>query len=184
MKTFIIKPIKEDLKHHFQFLRSIEREKFLLTHKKDIQVLVGINLVYLLLFTATKANDFITPKAVFTILLALIWLYLLFYIINYLNKIIKRNSAINKIIEKALNVNETVNLSFDNEKLIIDTGQCSTDLKWSYFKAYLENLNSIFLFPEGSLYSCMSISMSDIGEENYSDLKCIVKEKIKQLKID
>lgn len=70
---------------------------------------------------------------------------------------------------------------FDSEKIVFESNTYRSELAWDHYKFWMENRNSIFIFPKDSIFEAIYYSKADLGEENYQTLKAIVTEKLTKL---
>jgi len=116
-------------------------------------------------------------------LATLFWVFSLIIAVSYLVKLYKRNIWIKKTVTAILKKNAKNYLLFDEEQLTYSSDDYKSEIKWTYFSAYLEDTISIYIFPQGSVFSCHSFSAFEIGQDNLQQLKQIVRTKLPMLKI-
>ncbi|HMG83693.1 MAG TPA: hypothetical protein VK559_11705 [Ferruginibacter sp.] len=76
-------------------------------------------------------------------------------------------------------VDQTHFIAFDADKFTTITNNISVEHNWDFFKYYTECKDDIYIYPDKrSLYSAMSVSRSDIGEDYYNELVTIVRSKL------
>ena len=168
-----------DLKQQIDFL--IKREFFVTYYgyKWVVLYFIGWTLAVLALLTLTDSNNFVTIKMVFIYLTAIAWfigiVILVTIIIKRHQRIRWRDTTIKSFLAKEIKVHMT----FDEEKLAFITDTYKTEIKWDYYKFYSEHGRSIFFIPEESLYESLYFSPTDIGQDNFEQLKGIAKTRLK-----
>ncbi len=179
MQAILINRTKSDLKRQFKFLKQLENSFELDQRRLYISVLIGLTLAIFLLLTFTDINSLITFKAISFVLICLLWILAIVYSISFYIKRWRRNKWISNAIEETLKKNQKDYITFDEEFFSYGSEDFKTELNWTYFKAYLEDKDSIYLFPLGTIYQCHSFSSYEIGEDNLVQLKNIAKSKIR-----
>ena len=178
MESILINRTKEDLLQQFQYIKQVENFNYRQLYAKQGFIVIGLTSLFLCLFFFTDASILITLKAVLFYLIGIVWIFILSFILWHLIKRQKMNVRIRKIVNSEINTNKEYYMSFNDEGIIHSSNDYKSELKWNYFVGYLENSKCILLFPEGSIYSCISFSVSEIGQDNFSSLKGIVRERI------
>ncbi len=184
MQPILIKRSRADLIRQFDFLKKFENSKYLQTYKPWILNILGLTILEFIFFFFTDKDNFVTLKAITFSLICLIWVIASIYSTwFFLTRIKRRDNKIKSVINTSLTDRTEYYISFDQDKLVISSAASKTEMEWSYFKGYMENNSSIFLFPEGSIYSCYSFSSEEIGQQNVDNLKNISKSKLPLLRV-
>ncbi|MFL9482183.1 hypothetical protein ACI6Q2_05345 [Chitinophagaceae bacterium LWZ2-11] len=71
----------------------------------------------------------------------------------------------------------TGTVSFTKENIVFVFQQDRGYVDWDFFKCYIEADHNIYLFPANKLDRVFTFSCSDIGCDNYNDLKQIIRNK-------
>lgn len=138
-------------------------------------------ILLLVLIFFTNTSIFVTAKAVLFGIFAIAWVIGICFCIWFAIRRQKINAWIRHTVKSDIDSNKNHYVRFDELGLTHKTDEVSTDFKWSYFVAYLENADYLLLFPVGSIYSSVSFSIFEIGKDNMERLKKIVKEKVRVL---
>ncbi len=184
MEKILIKKSLNDLEHQYNFLKNLENSLDYKSNKLALIWIVSPTIAYLCLIFFTDSNSFVTLKAIFSVLIVLFWIVLILIAFWIGIKSMKRNSIFKELIREKLNEEKEYFLSFDEEKFILQTSEYNLELEWNFFKAYLESDIAIFIFPEGPLHNAHSYSPNEIGQNNFEELRRIVKIKIPPLAIN
>ncbi|RNI28689.1 hypothetical protein [Rufibacter latericius] len=91
-----------------------------------------------------------------------------------------KKESLKKTSEEKFNPDEDYFLEFNEEFVKFTTDKTSTELKWGYFRAYLAEVDTIYLLME-QVNATWSFSKDEIGVDALSDLKRIAKEKLPYL---
>ncbi|KAA5549038.1 hypothetical protein F0145_00080 [Adhaeribacter rhizoryzae] len=107
------------------------------------------------------------------------------FIINYFIKFRKykqKKAKLKVVAEENFNQLGDFILEFNQDLIKVTTEKFNSEVKWEYFRAYLEEENTIYILME-QISSTWSFSKQEIGEDALNKLKQIVKEKLPPLKI-
>jgi len=139
-----------------------------------------LTLVSVLLFFFTE-NNF---GALGFITLPLWWAGFGLYLLYLRWKTYKRRTgALRQLAENSLQENASgLNLSFTAENVSVAREEETTTVKWSDFKAYLEEEHTIYLFQDHP-YLAWSFSAKEIGAPALAGLKEIARQKLPVLKL-
>ena len=126
-------------------------------HQYIIITITCITLVILLIFLFSDIDSLITFKAVFSLLLLIMWLacssYSISFFINRNNNFTKLKKEYKLEAEKP----DEVYFTFDEEKIIDATKDFSLKLKWSYFgNDFLKETKTYTSFPVSAI-QCRAI---------------------------
>ena len=167
-----------DYKTQLSFL--IKKEFYVTYYKfrKYPYFLIGATIILLGLLQFTGVNNFITLKSVSIFVLIISWIFAIIYITTILIKWFKRQLWKQKSIAFSLKPNLGYIFYFDEEKIAFTTPTYKTEFVWEYYKYWVENNNSIFIFPPNSIYDAVYFSTADLGNENYKQLKEIASSKL------
>lgn len=181
MEPILINRTSTELKQQLDFL--IKREFFVTYYgyKKVLIYFLGWTLAVFGLSTLTDTNILITLKVVLITLTAITWFAAFAVIIAIIIKRQKRIHWRDKTIKSVLLTEEKIHMTFDNEKLTFITDTYKTEIKWDYYKFYTEHKDFMFFIPKDNLYNTTSFSPSEIGQNNFNDLRDIAKSKLKPL---
>ncbi len=178
LELITINKTHNELRHQLEFLI---RKEFSITYKKYFSypvflIIWTILFISLLLFTGV--NNFITLKAITTILTIIFWLFslIIFTVITiqyFKREIWKRKSVKIELLNKA-----QCEFGFDDEKLYYTNGNFSSDISWEHFKFYAIKKTHLFLIPAHNIYESACVSESEIGVANFKKLKAIVCHKL------
>lgn len=178
MQPIPITRTKEDLHQQFKVLKKVE----LFTYKKQyyptLIALTLFSLIFLILFFFTNSSSLVTLKAVSFTLLGLAWFAALIFAFWKYLKWQKNKTRINENIETEIRKKINYFMSYDTNGITHSSDDYKTELKWNHFVGYLNNRDSVFLFPKGSIYSCISFSKFEIGKEHLDNLLELVKVNI------
>ena len=166
-----------DLKNQLSFLI---RKEFELSYSKYLKVLycfLGITIGILALMFLTNPDSLVTLKVMSIVVLVPIWTLGFTLLLIILIELYERFSWRRSVI-KTKESSTPFLFSFDNEALSFVTEDFRSDIKWGYYKYYAENKNSIFMFPEKSLYEAIFYSKTELGQENYEALCSIAASKL------
>jgi hypothetical protein len=183
MQPIQIQNTKADLTRQFKFIKALVYKQ----HYKKLHLYLAISLglatiIVTGLMYLTSPNSLITIKAIFFILLIIIWILAMAYAIWYFVKMTRVNSWITSVINKALLEENKYSIYFDDQKIFFLTKNIKSEVLWTYYKYFAEDSESIYLFPENeSMYSCTSFSNMEIGIETLANLKEIAKVKLEKL---
>ncbi len=167
-----------DLKDQLTFL--IKRE-FYVRYAKLRKVplyLAGITLAVIAIYVFTPTNSLITLKAITLVLLGLAWGISVLVSVFILIKWIKRNRWKNKMLEWASQNSNNYTFYFDQDVLKFEMETFKSEISWAHYIYWAENKNSIFIFPESNLYDSIYYSESELGTENYQELKRLASSKL------
>lgn len=143
--------------------------------------LIAITIVILGLFIFTPPDSLITFKAVSSIMLALAWACALLFAALILYKWYKRYKWKKKSVELANNADECYKFYFTEERIFFEGPKYKTEFTWDHYTYWIENNNTIFIFPGSNLYEALYFSVRDLGLENYCKFKSIASSKLEQL---
>lgn len=174
---------KNNPDHKAQLSFLIRREFYLkyYIYRKIPLYLLAITLAAFAFLSFTNSNSFIALKAIVITLISLMWVIAVLLVIPIVYKWINRQAWKQNVLKNGKNNPGVYKISFDYEKIVFESETSRTELNWEYYKYWLENGNSLFIFPKDSLYDAICYSKSDLGEENYNSLKAIVTEKLTKL---
>lgn len=115
------------------------------------------------------------------VFLALTWIIAILFTFPIFLKLLNRYKWKKKSI--ALAKNETIGykLYFDQEIISFETPTYKTELSWDYYTYWIENKNSIYIFPKSNLYEALYYSESDLGIEIYLEFKSFAATKLIKL---
>ena len=183
MTAIEIKRTADDVRRQLYFIQDYENKRDRYEHKLPLKWFLGISLFVLLLFTITPKDSLIVIKGVSFILVGLMWIAGIIYALWFWNKKAARYKWIKKTVEETMLLQGKHFLEFDEEGLKYTTDNYTIHYKWSYYTAYDEDPSTIYLFPEGTIFSCHSFSAVEIGEDQLEQLKTIAKERMLKLSI-
>jgi hypothetical protein len=107
------------------------------------------------------------------------WLIFIFRYILSLRRFLLKKQRLKQISEESFNIDEEYFLAFTDEWIKFETPKIKSEAKWSLFRAYLEEEDTIYLFMD-QVNLNWSFSKSEIGDE-YLRLIQIAKEKLPPL---
>lgn len=94
----------------------------------------------------------------------------------------RRTGALRQLAENSLQENASgLKLSFTAENISVTREAETTTVKWSDFKAYLEEEHTVYLFQDHP-YLAWSFSAKEIGATALAELKEIARQKLPVLK--
>ncbi|QMU31355.1 hypothetical protein [Adhaeribacter radiodurans] len=164
--------IRQNLFIH-KLLRSFELKGI----KKNFITLLVLSAI-LTAFSFFTDLDFLIG---FYIVITGTWtLFLVRYFIKARAFNLKQQQLKQKCAEK-FNLNDEIFLEFNNEWVKYTTPKTKSEIKWEYFRAYLEEADTIYLLLE-QVNSTWSFSRNEIGHDGLSNLKRIAKAKLTYLK--
>lgn len=155
------------------FMRGLELE---VIKKKFLYILA---LTALLVVISLISEPFYLTG--FYIVLTFVWII---FFISSINKLLKYKRKKLRLKEAAYSELDQLGncfLEFNNDWIKVTTDKISSEIKWGYFRAYLEDEITVYIFME-QVSSALSFSREEIGEEALHKLKAIVKEKLPHLK--
>ena len=174
---------RENPDYEAQLTYLIKRE-FLITYNRYRKLpfyLIGASIFVLGIFLLTPSNNLITLKVMLFVFLPLTWIVAILFTFPIFLKLLNRYKWKKKLI--ALPKNETIGykLYFDHEIISFKTPTYKTEFSWDYYTYWIENKNSIYIFPQSNLYEALYYSESDLGIEIYLEFKSIAATKLIKL---
>jgi len=143
--------------------------------------ILGWTVFIALLWLLADSNDFLSIKAVLTVLTAIIWSAVVFFVITLLVRYYKRISWRNNAVKEAVNKRIIFTFSFDAERIYYSAGEQRWDLSWSYYKYWCEDKDSIYIFKESNIYEALYYSKNELGLDIYNHLKEIANDRLIKL---
>lgn len=127
--------------------------------------------------TETVVTAKVATKAILSMLVAFLAVMFLVFLIT------KRKRQLWKIrtIRKLAQVNNAIKFYFDDKRLLFKTESHTSEIKWEYYKYWVENKDSLFIFPEKNIYEAIYYSKAELGIDNYDNLKRIAGNKLEVL---
>lgn len=180
MNPILIEPVQSVLNEQYQFL--IKREfyvKYGWAKKPGVYFLVWLAILTVLNFL-TDSNTFITLKVVLLVLTAIACLVVMIFLAVIAFNWFKRQRWKQKTIKDIIENKRTYWLMFDDSQISFSTDMHNSNIKWAHYKYYKEYGNSIYIFPQ-KIYEAVACSRSELGSENYDQLKEIVQRKLEIL---
>ena len=154
-------------------MRSLELEVI----KKNLLYILTLT-VLLVVITLISEPDYLIG---FYIVLTFVWII---FFISSINKLLKYKRGKLRLRKAAYSELEQLGdcfLEFNNDWIKVTTDKINSEIKWEYFRAYLEDEITIYILME-QVSSTLSFSKEEIGEEALQKLKAIVKERLPHLK--
>jgi hypothetical protein len=182
MEPIQINRTREDLEQQYDYVKRIENSLNWRRHKFLIIWIGVLTILVLLVLDFTPPDSLLVLKSVSFIILILVWSLLTVYTIWFFSRIYKRNLGIKNLIENTLKDGRSYSLSFDEEKVHILSEDFKLELTWKFFKGYLTNSSTVFLFSSNSLFSFHSFSVFEIGEENLNALRNLARARLPLMK--
>jgi hypothetical protein len=160
------------------FLISLEFKAVYKKHIKTVYYFLSWTVFFVLLWTLTDGNDFVTLKAVLTVLTILIWSAAIIFILTVLFRYYKRISWRNNAVKDAFNNKIQFKFSFDGERIYYASNDQRWDLSWSYYKYWCEKEDSVYIFKESNIYEALYYSKFELGLDIYNQLKEIASDRL------
>lgn len=178
MEFIEINTATPELKDQLSFL--IKREFYVTyyKYKKLPYYLLGFTVLLVGLLLFTNQDDFIVPKVMLLIFIAIGWVVSMIFLFTILIKLYNRNIWMKKAIKEIFKNNTKFQLAFNDEGISFITDTWNSNTKWETYKYYAEYKNSIFIIPANDLYASSFHSKNDLGIDNYERLKAIVSSKL------
>lgn len=158
----------------------IKREMYVRYHNyRKMVYVVGISLllVIVLLFLP-DTKSIIELKVISIVIFSMLLLFSAILLFGFLVTRQKRNNWKRKAVQGFSPESNLFKFCFDEEKLLFETGSYKSEIKWDYYKYWAENKDSLFIFPERSIYEAIYYSKTELGIDNYDNLKRIVGSKL------
>jgi len=181
MKPIELPRATADLNDQLSFL--IDREMYVRYYR--YRKLVYMVAAFLFLFTEsqflTDTQTVVQAKVVTTAILSILVLFLVLKFFSFLVTKQKRKLWKIRTIRKLSQVNNAIKFYFDDKRLLFKTDSHTSEIKWEYYKYWVENKDSLFIFPEKNLYEAIYYSKAELGMDNYDNLKRIAGSKLEVL---
>jgi hypothetical protein len=129
----------------------------------------------------TETESVTYAKVATTSILSMLFLFLALMFFSFLVTKQKRKHWKLRTIRKLSQVNNAIKFYFDDKRLLFKTESHTSEIKWEYYKYWVENKDSLFIFPEKNLYEAIYYSKSELGIDNYDNLKRIAGNKLEVL---
>lgn len=85
------------------------------------------------------------------------------------------------MLEWASHKSHNYTFYFDQDVLKFEMETSKSEISWAHYMYWAENKNSIFIVPESNLYDSIYYSESELGTQNYQELKSIASSKLIKL---
>lgn len=134
--------------------------------------------IYILIFILSGPNKYITLKIIYSLFLALYWLFAIIYISWFLFNRFKAHSRLRTIFQEAVNLENRQYLIFNDQGITLINEDSTLELHWNYFSTYMEDDTTIYILTSGDSSLLFSYTEAEIGRDNLKALKNIVKQKL------
>jgi hypothetical protein len=181
MKPLEIPRATPELNDQLSFL--IRREMYVkyYHYRKLIYMIAALLLLFIESLFLTETQTVVTLKAATTVMLSMLVVFLVVMFVVFLVNRRKRIHWKARAIRKLSQVNSAIKFYFDDKRLLFKTESHTSEIKWEYYKYWTENKDSLFIFPEKNIYEAIYYSKSELGVDNYDDLKRIAGSKLEVL---
>jgi hypothetical protein len=181
MKPLELPRSTPDLNDQLSFL--IKREMYVkyYRYRRLIYMIAALLLLFTELLFLTETKTVVNARVVTIVILSML---LLFLVVMFLSFLVNRRKRIHwkiRAIRKLSQVNSAIKFYFDDKRLLFKTESHTSEIEWAYYKYWTENKESIFIFPEKNIYEAIYYSKSELGLDNYDDLKRIAGSKLEVL---
>lgn len=149
-----------------------------LIYKHSFFILIGWTVAVVSLFVFTNDQSFTDLKGVLSGLTIIIWLIAFIVFLVLLGVWVNRIRWRNKEVKKYMDDPTQIFLEFDEEKIVFATETSRNEFKWNHFGYYLENDDFISLVNHYDILQSTSFSPSEIGSENFNELRNIIRSKL------
>ena len=106
------------------------------------------------------------------------WIAFAIYLLHIRYRTYKRRKYfLKEFVEEAFQQSQHVTLTFDDDEIRVIQPDQTLIHKWSDFRAYLEEDNTVYLFQENP-YLAWSFSSHEVGGTTIAKLKTIAEKKL------
>jgi hypothetical protein len=181
MEPILLIADESELRKQYSFLKRLETKNYWARYRSPFLSLIGLSIVLAFLVFFTETLSLIGFKIALILMLSLGWLILLILCLRTLLQIHKQQKWIEEYIKALILSHTSYLVTFDSDGITYKSSEITLEHKWTFYKAFWVEHDSIFLFPLGSVYNATSLSEKEIGKENYTALVEIVKKKLPEL---
>lgn len=181
MKPLELPRATSDLNDQLSFL--IKREMYVryARYRRLIYIVAACLFLFIESQFLTETESVAFAKYVTVSMLSMLLFYLVVLFFIFLITKQKRNQWKIRTIRKLSHVNNAIKFYFDDKRLLFKTESHTSEIRWEYYKYWVENKDSLFIFPEKNLYEAIYYSKAELGVDNYDNLKRIAGSKLASL---
>ncbi|MDI3320596.1 hypothetical protein [Pinibacter soli] len=181
MKPLELPRVTPELNDQLSFL--IRREMYVkyFRYRNLIYMIAALLLIFVELLFLRETQTVVNARVVTIGMLSMLLLFLVIMFFVFLVKKQKRDHWKTRTIRKLSQVNSAIKFYFDEKRLLFKTESHTSEIKWEYYKYWAENKDSLFIIPEKDIYEAIYYSKSELGIDNYDDLKRIAGNKLEVL---
>ncbi|MDH7460741.1 hypothetical protein QEG73_05605 [Chitinophagaceae bacterium 26-R-25] len=181
MKPLELPRATPDLNDQLSFL--IDREMYVRysRYRRLIYMVAAFLFLFIESQFLTDTQTVVQAKVATTAILSMLVVFLVLMFFSFLVTKQKRKLWKIRTIRKLSQVNNAIKFYFDDKRLLFKTESHTSEIKWEYYKYWVENKDSLFIFPEKNLYEAIYYSKAELGMDNYDNLKRIAGSKLEVL---